>query len=136
MRCSCSGVASFAGSPSLAVTRKSLTASATRWQALVTRAGAKKLYMATPAWTTARTAEPYGFSQKFYQLPAPHKSFINSQSGHTHSLYAGRGATLIPPEAITVGGLPELLHASPKPFADEATSRRLFTLICVLHFKG
>ena len=38
-----------------------------------------------------------------------------------------RGATLIPPEATTVGGLPELLHASPKPFADEATSRRAWS---------
>ena len=38
-----------------------------------------------------------------------------------------RGATLIPPEAITVGGLPELLHSSPKPLADEATSRRAWS---------
>ena len=38
-----------------------------------------------------------------------------------------RGATLIPPEATTVGGLPELLHTSPKPFADEATSRRAWS---------
>ena len=39
----------------------------------------------------------------------------------------GRGATLIPPEATTVGGLPELLHTSPRPFADEATSRRAWS---------
>ena len=39
----------------------------------------------------------------------------------------GRGATLIPPEATTVGGLPELLHTSPKPFADEVTSRRAWS---------
>ena len=38
-----------------------------------------------------------------------------------------RGATLIPPEATTVGSLPELLHTSPKPFADEATSRRAWS---------
>ena len=38
-----------------------------------------------------------------------------------------RGATLIPPEATTVGGLPELLHTGPKPFADEATSRRAWS---------
>ncbi|MCH8811392.1 MAG: PD-(D/E)XK nuclease family protein [Gemmatimonadetes bacterium] len=38
-----------------------------------------------------------------------------------------RGATLIPPEATTVGGLPELLHTSPKPFADEVTSRRAWS---------
>jgi ATP-dependent helicase/nuclease subunit B len=38
-----------------------------------------------------------------------------------------RGATLIPPEATTVGGLPELLHTSPRPFADEATSRRAWS---------
>ena len=38
-----------------------------------------------------------------------------------------RGATLIPPQATTVGGLPELLHTSPKPFADEPTSRRAWS---------
>lgn len=38
-----------------------------------------------------------------------------------------RGARLIPAEATTVGGLPELLYTSPKPFADEATSRRAWS---------
>ena len=38
-----------------------------------------------------------------------------------------RGATLIPPKATTVGSLPELLHSSQKPLADEATSRRAWS---------
>ena len=38
-----------------------------------------------------------------------------------------RGAMLIPPKATTVGSLPELLHSSLKPLADEATSRRAWS---------
>ena len=38
-----------------------------------------------------------------------------------------RGATLIPPRATTVGNLPDLLHSSPKPLADEVTSRRAWS---------
>ena len=38
-----------------------------------------------------------------------------------------RGATLIPPEATTVGNLPGLLHSGPRPLADEVTSRRAWS---------
>ena len=38
-----------------------------------------------------------------------------------------RGATLIPPEATTVGNLPELLHSSPRPLAHEVISRRAWS---------
>ncbi len=38
-----------------------------------------------------------------------------------------RGVTLIPPAATTVGNLPGLLHASPKPVADEVVSRRAWS---------
>ena len=38
-----------------------------------------------------------------------------------------RGATLIPPEATTVGSLPGLLHSSPRPLADDVTSRRAWS---------
>ena len=38
-----------------------------------------------------------------------------------------RGATLIPPVAITIGNLPELLHSSSEPLADEVTSRRAWS---------
>lgn len=37
------------------------------------------------------------------------------------------GVTLIPPTATTVGSLPGLLHASPKPLADEVISRRAWS---------
>ena len=38
-----------------------------------------------------------------------------------------RGATLIPPRAITVGSLPDLLHSPTKPLADEVTARRAWS---------
>jgi len=38
-----------------------------------------------------------------------------------------RGVTLIPPRATTVGNLPELLHSSPRPLADDVTSRRAWS---------
>ena len=38
-----------------------------------------------------------------------------------------RGAILIPPKATTVGSLPESFYSSPKPLADEATSRRAWS---------
>ena len=38
-----------------------------------------------------------------------------------------RGATLIPPEATTVGGLPGLLCSSPSPLADDMVSRRAWS---------
>ncbi len=38
-----------------------------------------------------------------------------------------RGATLIPPRAITVGNLPELLYTTTEPVADEVTSRRAWS---------
>ena len=38
-----------------------------------------------------------------------------------------RGATLIPPEATTVGNLPGLIHAGPTPLADDVTSRRAWS---------
>ena len=38
-----------------------------------------------------------------------------------------RSATLIPPRATTVGNLPELLHSSPRPPADDVTSRRAWS---------
>ncbi len=38
-----------------------------------------------------------------------------------------RGATLIPPEAITVGNLPGRLHGSPKPLADDVITRRAWS---------
>ena len=39
-----------------------------------------------------------------------------------------RCVTLIPPRATTVGNLPELLHSSPRPLADDVTSRRAWSL--------
>ena len=39
-----------------------------------------------------------------------------------------RGLTLVPPTSTTVGGLPDLLHAPPEPVADDATSRRAWSL--------
>ena len=38
-----------------------------------------------------------------------------------------RRVTLIPPRATTVGNLPELLHSSPRPLADDVTSRRAWS---------
>ena len=38
------------------------------------------------------------------------------------------GVTLVPPASTTVGGLPDALHASLDPVADDATSRRAWSL--------
>lgn len=39
-----------------------------------------------------------------------------------------RGVTLVPPTSTTVGGLPDVLHTSLRPVADDATSRRAWSL--------
>ncbi|HUF76433.1 MAG TPA: PD-(D/E)XK nuclease family protein [Longimicrobiales bacterium] len=39
-----------------------------------------------------------------------------------------RGLTLVPPASTTVGGLPDALHTSLAPVADDATSRRAWSL--------